>query len=474
MKFLPSAEHFYRIFVLVSFLAITVSCKDDENPEPVASTTAQFTQQTLAFLENEGEQTISLALDKPVLIDGQIVLKINTLAPQSFTTVPSGSQGQLVLPVFKGQVSVDFKIIPSDNSTLDGCKIVKFTIASMTEGLTPGSLRDLVVSVNDDEAPVAATFSFEELRVRESDPSGPAIKIDFAHPVPAEGILVIRMESTNSKYGNLYTTEPAAVGGKIFLHVDAGQTSAVVKVFPVNDTQYRPDRDIKLTIVDATGGVAVGEKNTLQCLITEDDGYQLSTISSIRAMYKDESMILHGDTYIIGVVSSIDNVAAGRIVVQDGSGALQLQLITAHQLTKGDVVLLNLNYGLLHDAFGVLEVSQVSVFEKMGNEQVPVNQMSLEELFSRGTGFQSQTIQITDLTFPEANGTLPMLGDRLATDGIRTIIVRTNASASFRDELLPDGTISVTGIFTICDGKYFLLPQDDNDIKRKMAMLKRF
>jgi len=408
-----------------------------------------------------------------VLADGQIVLKINTLAPHSFATIPSATQGQIVLHVFKGQTSVDFKMIPSDNPGLDGCKVVKFSIASVTEGIQAGSLRDLVVSVDDDESPAAAAFTMEEFHVRESDPAGPAINIGFASPVPAEGVLVIRMESPNSRYGNSYTTEPAVVGGKIFLRVDAGQTSAVVKVFPVNDTRYRPDRDIKLTIVDATGGVAVGEKNTLQCVITEDDGYQLSTISSIRAMYKDEATIIHGDTYIVGVVSSIDNVAAGRIVVQDGSGALQLQLNTAHRLTKGDVVLLNLNYGLMHDAFGVLEISQVSEFEKVGSESVPVNQMSLEELFSRGDGFQSQTIQVTDLTFPEANGTLPMLGDRMATDGVRTIIVRTNASASFSDELLPDGTISVTGIFTICDGKYFLLPQDDSDIRKKTFMLRR-
>jgi hypothetical protein len=472
MKSLPSAEHFCRIFVLALFATLIVSCRQDENPAPAVHATAQFAQQTLAFLENEGEQTIAVALDKPAPNDGQIVLKINTLAPQSFSTVPPASQGQVILPVFKGQVSADLKMIPSDNATLDGCKIVKFSIASVTEGMEAGSLRDLVVSVNDDEAPVAAAFAVEELRVRESDPSGPGIAIQFAGPVPAEGVLVIRMES-GGLYGNAYTTEPAAVGGKVFLHVDAGQTSAMVKIFPVNDTKYHPDRDIALTIVDATGGVAIGEKNTLQCQITEDDGYLLSTISSVRAMYNNESTIIHGDTYIIGVVSSIDNVTAGRIVVQDGSGGLQVQLNTTHHLTKGDVILLNLNYALLHNAFGVLEAGQVSEYEQVGYEDVPVSRMSLEDLFAMGTGFQLQTIQVTDVTFPEANGTLPMLGDRAATDGIRTIIVRTNPSASFRDEPVPNGTINVTGILTIIDGEYYLLPQQDSDIKRQQYMLRR-
>jgi hypothetical protein len=473
MKSLIYAEHFRRIPVLLSFLVlvVTVSCKQDQEPTPV-NTTAQFAESTLAFLENEGEQVISLTFDMPASGDGQIVLKVNTLAPHSFSTVPSAQQGQLVLPVSKGQVKAEFRMIPSDNPSLDGCKVVKFSIASTTQGMQPGSLRDMVVSVNDDEAPVETSFELEDQLLRENDPAAARITIQLDHAAPAEGVLVISVQSA-SKYGVDFTTEPAVVGNKIFLHVAAGAITAAIKVFPVNDATFRADRNIGFKIIDATGSLLIGEKSSLSCTITEDDGYQLSMISSIRAMYEGENEIIHGDTYIEGTVTSIDNVSAGRVVIEDASGALQVQIITTHTLTRGDLVIMNLNYGLLHEHQGTLEVSQVSVFDKIGDGHWRVDKMTLQALYERGGNLELQTVQVTNVTFPEANGSLPMLGDRVATDGVRTIIVRTNTFAAFRNELVPDGKVNITGIFVNVDGVYFLFPQDYDDIQRQQFMLTR-
>ncbi|HMJ68303.1 MAG TPA: DUF5689 domain-containing protein [Cyclobacteriaceae bacterium] len=471
MKSLISAEHFIRISVVLSLFAFTVSCKQEQEPTP-PGTTAQFSESTLAFLENEGEKVISLTFDKPATGDGQIVLKVNTLVPQSFSTIPLAQQGQLVLPVSKGQVKAEFRMTPSDNPTLDGCKIVKFSIASTTAGIQPGSLRDMVVSVNDDEAPVEASFELEDQRFRENDPTAASINIQLNHAAPAEGILIIRLQSV-SKYGVDFTTEPAAVGNKIFLHVEAGATKAAIKVFPVNDATFRADRNLDFRIIDATGSLLVGENSSLWFTITEDDGYQLSTISSILSMYEGDNTIIHGDTYIEGTVTSIDNVSPGRVVIEDGTGALQVQIITTHALTRGDLVIMNLNYGLLHEFQGAVEVSQVSVFERLGDGDWRADKMTLEALYERGGNLELQTVQLTGVTFPDANGSLPMLGDRAATDGIRTIIVRTNTFAAFRNELVPEGTLNITGIFVNIDGTYFLFPQDYNDIRRQQFMLKR-
>lgn len=468
MKFSVRAEHFVRISVVLSFLALTVSCKQDENPTP-SQTTAQFIESTLAFLENEGERTIVLSFDKPAEFDGDITLKINTVAPQSFVTVPLATNGQLVLPVAKGQTVVNFKIIASDNLSLDGCKVVKFSIYSVSEGIKPGLLRDITVSMNDDEAPVDATFASDELRVRENDRTTACIDITLAHAAPAEGILIIRLQSS-SKYGTDYTTEPAAVGDKIFLHVAEGATSAVIKLSPVNDATFRADRNINFKIIDATGGLGIGRNSSSLFTITEDDGYQLSNISYIRSKYQGEQVIFHGDTYIEGTVTSIDNVAPGRVVVEDGTGALQLQLPTPHTLTRGDVVLFNLNYGVLRHQFGSLEVTQVSFYEKLGTDVVQSDKMTLEDLFERGEDLQSKTVLLTGLVFSEANGTQTMLGDRIATDGIRTIVVRTNASASFAGEPVPGGVVNVTGIFIEIAGAYILYPQDYSDIKKQQFL----
>jgi hypothetical protein len=472
MKVSLSAEHFIRFTVVISLFAFTVSCKEEPDPTPLQTTTAQFTEPTLAVLENGGEKVISLSLDMPARTDGFITLQVNTLVPQTFITAPLASKGQVVLPVAKGQTLVDFKIIPSDNPSLDGCKVVRFSIASMSEGLTPGPLRDVTVSVNDDEAPVEASFEHEEVNIRENDPAAAPITIRFAHAAPAEGILIVRLQST-SKYGTDYTTEPAPVGDKIFLSVSHGATSAMIKVFPLNDAVFQVDRNINFRIIDGDGGVVVGENNSFWCAITEDDGYQLSTISSIRSMYHEGQVTIQGDTYIEGTVTSKQNVASGRVVVEDGTGALHIQITTPHALTKGDVVIVNLNHGVVRGQQGAIEVSQVSIFEKLGEGDVRVNKMTLDELYDRGAELQSQTLQLTGLVFPDADGELQMLGDRVATDGTRTVIVRTNSLASFGDEVVPDGLVNITGILVQYAGAFYLYPQDYTDIKKQTFTLKR-
>lgn len=471
MKFSSSAEHFVRATVVVFSLALAVSCKEEQDP-PTVQTTAQFTESTLAFLENSGEKTITLSLDKPAQADGFITLQVNTLVPQTFVTVPVADKGQVVLPVTTGQTQVEFKIIPSDNPSLDGCKIVKFSITSTSEGLLPGSMRDVTVSVNDDESPVEASFELEEVNIRENDPAAAPINIKFSQAAPADGVLIVRLQST-SKYGTDYTTEPAAVGDKIFIAVSAGTTFATIKVFPVNDTMFKIDRNINFRIIDGSGGVKAGLNYSFWCAITEDDGYQLSTIYSIRTKYQGELELIQGDTYIEGTVTSAANVTSGRVVVEDATGAIQIQLVVPHSLTRGDIVIVNLNHGILRYQQTGLEVGQVSAYEKLGVGEVRSNKMTMQELFSRGSDLHSQTIQLGGVEFPDADGVLSMRGDRVITDGVRTVIVRTNTQASFGDEPVPQGLVNVTGIFIEAAGIYYLYPQDYKDIKKVQFNLKR-
>lgn len=470
MKFPLRAEHFVRATVVVCFLALAVSCKQEQDPSPDQST-AQFTESTLAVLENEAERLVTLSLDKPALTEGSITLLVNTVVPQSFITAPLTVNGKVTVPVSKGETAVSFRIIPADNASLDGCKIIRFSIASLSNGLLAGALRDLTVSVNDDEAPAQASFEFREINIRENDPGAAGINITLAHPAPAQGLLVIKLQSA-SKYGTDYTTEPAAVNGKIFLPVADGATSATIKVYPVNDGAFHIDRNISFQIIDGNGGVTVGDADSLVCAITEDDGYQLSTIFSIRTRFHGEPEILQDDTFIEGIVTSIGNVPSGRVVIQDGSGALQVQLIVPHSLTRGDIVLIDLSYGLLRQQQNVIEVSQVSGFEKVGTDDIWADKINIEELFERAGELQSQTIQLTGVQFPQADGALEMLGDRILTDGVRNIIVRTSSLTDFGDKVVPEGPVDVTGIFVVSGGVYYLYPQHYGDIKKQLGLLK--
>jgi hypothetical protein len=472
MNTLPTAKHFSRATVLIGLLSIAASCDDEKDPKTTLSA-AQFTQTTLSFNENAGEQVISLWLDAPAPSNGQIVVKANAIVPACYSTLPATELGQVTLPVEAGQTAVEFRMTPTDNQSLDGTKTVKFSIASLTPGLRVGPAHELLVSVNDDESPEPVRFEEFSLNVRENTDVAGKINIVLGKPAPAAGTVVVKLQSITG-YGTSYATEPAAVSDKIFVQVPKGATSATISVYPVNDQSFKPDRNINLRIIDATGGVTVGTDNEFWCAITEDDGHQIINISSVRQTYDGESIVLHGNSYIEGIVTSIDNVPGGRIVVEDATGALLLQFVTAHSLTRGDLVLVNLNYGLLRDNKGLLEVTQVSEFEKLGEEVVRINKITLDDLLRSGDRMESQTVQLTGVSFTDADGVLTFRGDQVVSDGRNTITIRTGDVADFADEIVPEGLVNVTGIVTdLGDGRYVLYPQAFQDISKQTFMIRR-
>ncbi|MEJ0033954.1 MAG: hypothetical protein WDO15_28110 [Bacteroidota bacterium] len=105
-------------------LFVAASCQEQDDAS-LTEATAQFTQSTLSFQENEGQQQITLTLNVPANTDGEIVLSTSALTNSCFITSPAIELGQVKLPVKKGQAVIQFAMSPVDNNVLDGCKIIK-------------------------------------------------------------------------------------------------------------------------------------------------------------------------------------------------------------------------------------------------------------------------------------------------------------------------------------------------------------
>jgi len=464
MKSLPWPKRFSRPFVLLALFALAVSCNDNTDPSPIAKT--QFAVSALTVSENGGEQIISLALDRPAPSDAEITVTANSVAPTCYSTSPVLELGQLKIKVSKGDISKAFRMTPTDNSNLDGVRVVKFKISSVSEGLTTGGSTEMMVSVTDDEQEAEAAFESTEIRVRENSTSATKLEVVFTHQAPADGMLVVQLESF-AEYGVSYTTQPTAVGGKIFLQVPKGATSASIDLYSVNDNVFKADRNIRFTIVDATGGLEVGDNDSFICTITDDDGALLTNIVTVRSMYAGFPRTLPAGSYIEGVVTSENNTLAGRVVVQDATGAIAVQLLADQMPDRGDVVLLDLSGTQLRVLSGTLEVGPLSAYQEIGTDIVYSNKMSLADLLSLGKRVESMTVQLSGVTFPQANGSITLRGDRVLSDGEQTIVVRTNTQAAFGDDLVPMGPVIVTGIFTYADGIYVLYPQESKDIKKQ-------
>lgn len=465
MKFLPWQEHFSRVFVLIGLFASAASC-DNDTDHKLSDSTTQFAESQLTFAENDGEQTIDISFDNPAPFDGEIVVTSTALVPSCYSTDPASELGQVKIRVFKGDTKRSFKMTPTDNSNLDGEKVVKFTITSVSEGLIAGASKELHVSVTDDEGPAVATFDVLDLKIRENTDGAAELIINFSRTVAADGVLVVRLQSS-STYGVQYATQPEAVSNKIFLPVTKGATSATVSIYPVNDQIFRADRIIQFTISDATGGVEKPEAASMLCTITDDDGQQLTNISAIRAMYEDQSIMFSEDTYIEGIVTSIDNTLGGRVVIEDATGALPIQLLSDEVPTRGDIILVNIKQGTLHKLQGTLEVSQVATYEKLGEDDILIQKVSLTDLLGSTRRLESRTVQMIGLTFTQADGSATLRGDRILTDGQNTIILRTGDNADFADTVIPSGPVVITGIFVDCDGLNVIYPQESKDVKKQ-------
>ncbi len=466
MKSLPWPEHFSRVFVLLGLFASAASCDNDNTPT-LSGATTQFTESAATFSENGGEQTITIVFDHAAPVDGEIVVKTTAIVPSCYTTNPVSELNQLKIAVAKGETQKTFKMTPTDNSNLDGVKVVKFTITSVSDGFIAGNSKELTVSVTDDEAPVVASFETTKLNVRENTQDPGKVEILLSRAAPADGVLVVKLQST-AVYGVAYSTQPEVAGGKIFLPVPKGSSSVSIDVYPVNDQDFHADRNINFEIIDATGGVAtVEESESLRCTITEDDGHQITNIVSIRSMFVDEPIVINEDTYVEGIVTSVENTLGGRVVVEDETGALPIQLLSDNKPTRGDIVLVNIKGSTLHELQGTLEASQVPDYEKLGKETIYIDRISLEDLLGSTRRMESRTVQLIGLTFTQADGSATLLGDRLLSDGQRTIIIRTGANADFADNIIPSGPVIVTGIFTECDGLYVIYPQESKDVKKQ-------
>lgn len=468
---LPWQKLFFRVSVLIASLAFVVRCTTEEEPAFVNVTT-QFAEPALTVAENQGEQSINISFDKPAAFDGEIIVKAIADNNTCYSTSPLAELGLVKIQVLKGDTKSSFKMVPTDNRNLDGDKTIKFTITSLSEGLITGLSRQMTVSVLDDESPAAAKFELPRNNIRESDPAGGQVVIGFDYAAPASGVIVAKFQSS-SKYGVDFTTEPEAVGGKIFLQVSEGDTQASINIYPVNDQKFTADRNISLKIIDADGGVKVGGDEAVWWTITDDDGHQISTIESVRSMYSDSPVILQGDVYIEGVVTSIDNTWAGRVVVEDGTGALPIQFLSENKPVRGDVVLVNIGQKTLHESQGSLEVGQVEEYEKLGEDVIRVTRASLTDLLTSPRRYASRTVQLVGVTFTQADGVTTLGGDRVVTDGGHTILVRTGSGADFSDDIIPLGPVVVTGIFSRINNVLVVYPQESKDVRKLGVFLTR-
>lgn len=350
-----------------------------------------------------------------------------------------------------------FTLQPVDNALLDGSRNVTFAVVVTGHGYVAGEVSEAVVDIRDNEVASTVVFPVEHLSLTEGAVAS-SIQLQFSAPAPAEGMLVFELAS-DARYGIDYHTVPAAVDGKLFVPVQLGASQVAVSLLPVNDAVRRADRDVALTVVYSSGGVCHGAATSLRATIVDDDNYQLHHIEEARALFGGSPVAINGEYYIEGVITTANNIMPGKFFVEDETAGVRIAITSLKSFSKGDLVLFNLRNGLLERKDGVLEITGVTEATHIGPGEVSPRTVSVDDLLADDGHLQGTYVQVTGLAFDGLTGASTMLGDHMATDGTRSIVVRTTGYASFRDEVVPQGTLSIAGILTSENGVFVLHPQ---------------
>jgi hypothetical protein len=461
------------IFAAISFIACS---KDDiipptTNPPGPTIPKVEFSVESEAIQEGS-YQLVQLNFNNKTSKSEKLVVSLSSTNLEygtHYITEPAAVNGKVTLEIASGAENAFIKVIPVNNDSKDDVRELLFTIASEGTTLEPfGKKNSKLVFIDDDTKSVLA-FSDIAASIFENNGEGYEIKINITPQSEVNGHIEITFLS-NDQYGTSWTSIPAAQNNRIRIPVQQGADKASFRIKPVNDFLLNSDRTIRFNVSSASTNFTLPVKNEFNLTINNDDvEYGPVSIANIRRSYNGQEMYFVFDAFVTGTVTSTkDNLDPKMIYIQDETGGIALKLLADYQpAVIGNKVIINLEGGLIKEVNGNLEIHFVSNanISPTGFDIVNVDEMTLQQLYARTNDMEGRIVKINNLSFPDANGTKTLAGNRIATDGTRTLTVRTESFATFANKVIPTGNVSVTGILVEVNGQYIIIPQTENSVR---------
>ena len=271
-----------KLAILLASVGFIASC--DDNEETTAKSVAvQFSTTAVTVSESATEQTYTVNFAEAAQADATFEIAIentNVAYATDYTTNPNGSSGNIAVSVTKGQTSAQFRFTPVNNNQInEDVRKITFTLGNFDGPLEAGTQASLEVTLTDDEGPTAVNFANSSSSVAEGTAAGLDVTLPLTNNAAGAGQIIVNLASTNATYGTHFTTQPAAVDGKITIAVAFGDANKSFKVIPINNDDVNAARVINFTIETATGGVNKGTNLTHTFTITDDETPSAATFA---------------------------------------------------------------------------------------------------------------------------------------------------------------------------------------------------
>ena len=244
-----------------------VSITDDDDP----SVTVEFGSATYSVeesddttttedKENEAVVTVKLNADPKRTVAVPIV-KTNQgdASSADYSGVPAS------VTFNSGETSKTFTFAATSDTVDDDGESVKLTFTNLPTGVTEGTTKETVVSINDDDLPADVDVEFEEGSYTVAEGSNVTVKVTLSEdPDRSVTVGIVKAEQGGASSAD-YSGVPASVT------FNSGETSKTFTFTATSDTVDDDGESVKLTFTNLPTGVTEGTTKETVVSINDDD-----------------------------------------------------------------------------------------------------------------------------------------------------------------------------------------------------------
>lgn len=431
-----------------------MNCSLEEVSYQDTPSKVSFLNQIHTMTQDMESISIPLKLDLKAIKDGFITIELSgdAVYGSDFTTLPQAENNNIVIKLLSNTKDTSFVI--SRASTLATHKVIHLKLSNPTSGFLLGYRNTSVVNLIAQQI-IANQLNFETSSgtISEDNTEGLVIGLKTTGSVSDGSKAKVKITAPQGiTYGTHFYTIPAAILNEIQLEFNQNAQTTSFKLFPVNDNLILGDYNIVFELIYATDGLVIGEEKEFTVGVLDNDQVSgvINTIAELKSKFNEHQgdWYLPEDYLIEGVITSNGNTLDNQSVyIQDATSGILIRFNTPNIFNLGDKIRLNLKNGTANNFNYQKAIDGVSIigYAKYA-ENVPVEAetITIDQLHSGD--FEGKRVRIDNVHFDAADGVIKFLGNNTIRYIDSGAIVTVYPTAHFSDYVLPQGTISVTGI----------------------------
>ena len=239
--------------VTVSFGSATYSVDETDD----ASTTEDK--------ENEAVVTVTLSADPERTVTITLVTTDQGETNQSQASSADYSGVPASVTFNAGETSKTFTFVAKADTVDDDGESVKLTFINLPTGVSEGTIRETVVSINDDDLPSDVDVAFGQGSYTVSEGSSVTVAVKLSEDPERTVTIPVSKADQGGASNSDYSGVPASVS------FNAGETSKTFTFSATADTVDDDNESVKLTFGALPSGVTEGTTSETTVSITDDD-----------------------------------------------------------------------------------------------------------------------------------------------------------------------------------------------------------